>query len=294
MGLTAIGYCLVSTVSWTLFDVARKKISAEFDTWTLVFLLHLVQLPFFISWALLQQQLSIPGLDYLPHLLVLVVISLFSNFFFLRAVAIGDLSATIPLLALSPVFSAISGAALLGEQLTVVQMTGIGMVVVGCFLIHFEPKRQQIYSGTEKNRAELRKGSIYMVATAFLWATGTVIDKSAMQFVHPSVHASLELASIALILGAVLGVQKKLTGPWIPTATRSWFGIGTLAVCAAFGFQLMAIQLIPVALFEAGKRALGTLFSVLIGRFLLGESVSLTRWLCLPLLMGGVLVLMLS
>ena len=63
-----------------------------------------------------------------------------ANLAFLRALALSPLSVTIPLLSLTPVFTALLAIPLLGETPTALQSAEILAVVAGAFLIRLRPR----------------------------------------------------------------------------------------------------------------------------------------------------------
>ena len=123
----ALSLALACGLAWSLLDVARKQLGERIPATTTVVALHLAQAPLFAAWAMYQPALE-PG--YLVPGVVLLFINCASNVLFVVAVSISPLSSTIPFLALTPVFTVLSGLVVLGEGITVPQGLGAHFVCV--------------------------------------------------------------------------------------------------------------------------------------------------------------------
>ena len=101
----------------------------------LAFLLTVAAAPLFAIWTAVDGMPAIqPGTRCPPSASVLLNIA--ANLMFFVALRTSALSVTIPLLSLTPVFTALLGIPMLGEVPTPLQWLGIVLVVAGAFALN--------------------------------------------------------------------------------------------------------------------------------------------------------------
>ena len=98
--------CIISAFFWAAFDLTRKLSLKKISSLNLLLMFTLTQFLIFFTW-LFYDDFSINLIPYLIPGLILIVIGLFSALLFLKAIKQSDLSLTIPLLSLSPMFSSL-------------------------------------------------------------------------------------------------------------------------------------------------------------------------------------------
>ncbi len=285
----ALSFALLSSLGWAGLDVVRKHMVRQMAPEALVVLLNLVQLPGFSLWVLVDGRTTIhPG--YLKYLAGSLLLNLAANLLFLKSVRRSPLSATIPLLALTPVFTALVGASWSSERPSSSQWLGITCVVAGAFMLNATPldfARPARLLGTILRE----RGSLYMAAVAALWSVAPFFDKQALALASAPLHAVLLSGGVA---GAMLLflVASRSTGTLRNAyQLRTPLALSALSACAGFGFQLLAIQLMWISLFEALKRALGMSLSVVSGRIFFGERVHPLKLASVAAMALGVLLL---
>lgn len=67
--------------------------------------------------------------------------------------------------------------------------------------------------------------------------------------------------------------------------------LALLLVCSAFGLLGLAVRDVPLATAYATWGAAGLVLTALLSRVIDGTRIGKTGWLCLALILGGVLVL---
>lgn len=284
--MSTLGLMLLvsSAVCWSGFDFVRKQLTKSFGTWHLAFLLHAGQLPLFLLWALL-----IPirfEWSYLPYGFLMIAVSGLASACFLSSIRLGDLSKTVPLLAFSPVFSAMNGWFILGEATTMTQKFGIGLVFTGAMLMH-APKK--IVVGFSQSLIS----AMLMLFTAFLWSTTTVLDKKALMFANPALHGLFENAGAAIVIGIALRLLNPSRRLSAIGLHKLYYAFACFFASLALGLQFLAITEMPVAVFDSGKRCIGTLASLYLGKKVFQEEVSLRHWIAALALCVGMSVLIL-
>jgi drug/metabolite transporter (DMT)-like permease len=274
----------ISGLGWAGLDVLRKLLAGRLATTPLVVLLALGQMPLFVAWAVLGQELRLaPG--YLAPGGITIALNVVANLLFVKAIRVSPFSVTIPFLSFTPVFSALFSRLLLGEQLSPAQWQGIALVVAGAFLVNVRHE-----AGAPRMLHE--PGSLLMTGTALLWSVAGPLDKQSLHFASVPVHASLQCGGVGLVLLAVLAHQGRLRELAGGRAAARLLGLALLVSGVALALQFVAIQRVPVGLLEALKRAIGMLSSVIVGRLAFAEPVTAGKAGGIGLMSAGVLLLL--
>ena len=289
MAVTTAGLllALLSSVSWSTLDAVRKKLTEQMGVVAIVVVLSLGQGPLFGAWAALGDH-HVELAAYAPYGLASIAINVAANLLFVYAVKVSPLSLTVPFLAFAPIFAALIGIPLLDEMPTTMAWFGIALVVVGAFVLMHVKGLSLVRSLTHE------RGSALMVVVAALWATGTVVDKAALGHAATAIHGLVSTAGVGVVLFAWLALQREL--PSLRRA-RSSPGLSVMLVgsaAAAYGFQLLALPLIWVGVFEAVKRAVGLILSVVFGRVLFAESITAQKWLGIAIMVVGTVLVTLG
>src|SRR5690606_23828801 len=120
---------LGSTLSWSAFDVVRKRLVREIPVAALAFWISAAQLPGYVVWGLWEGHFNFSE-GYLPPALISMVLNLIANLLFLESVRRGPLSVAIPVLSFTPVFVAVGSVPLLNESLGWSQWLGVALVTL--------------------------------------------------------------------------------------------------------------------------------------------------------------------
>lgn len=276
---------IVAGLGWAALDVLRKQLAASLSPTVQATLLLCGQAPLFVIWAL-ASGVSLPASGYWAPGLVLVGITVAAQVLFAAALQAGALSLTIPMLSFTPALSAIFAWAWLGEVPTVRQRIGVGLIVVGALVLH---------GGAETWRAPWRlllgplrdRGARLMLVVAALWSLTITFDKHCMEFAQRPAHAATQSVVAALSLLLVLAARGELRalrgvrGVW-----GTWLA-AVLALALAVAMQLLALQTVLVSLVEGVKRSFGLISSVILGKLVFGEAVTLNKLLGVGLMAFG-------
>jgi drug/metabolite transporter (DMT)-like permease len=276
--LAALG----AAVGWSLYDLFRRFLAGRTSAWTLVVWLTVPALPLIAAWGALGEGWRVER-GYLAPAAASVALNLVANFLYFRAFQISGLSVTLPMLALTPVFSSILGALVLGEPLAPRAEGGIACVVAGAFLLA---------TGGGRLAARVERGSLLMGLVALCWSATLLLDKLALAHASTPLHALVLNGGVAAGAWAVLaarGRTEELGG------VRGSSGLLALAVLAGVGalvVQLIAIQSVAIGLVESLKRGVGGLLAVLWGRWCFGEPVTGGKVVAVGLLVAGVALIL--
>ncbi len=286
----AVVLALVAALGWSLFDLERRFLSTRVEALALVAWVTLGALPpLALWWALTSRHQQIEPAYWLPAM-ASVGLNLLANFAYFRALQIAPLSQTLPMLSFTPAFAAVLAAAFLGERLAGRAVFGLVMVVAGALLLTLPPGRgaRGLLAGLVEER-----GSRLMIGVAFLWSAALLLDKRALGFATPQLHAFVLNAGVALGALAVLGVRRDL-GNLAHLRGSGWLLVAAVATGAiALGSQLVALGSVPVGFLETVKRGVGGILAVVWGRTCFAEPVSAAKLAAVALMTIGVALVVL-
>lgn len=289
-----IGAIALSSISWSLFDLSRKKLAVDLSPVPVAAWLMIFQALVFIAFAPFDGWTTAISSDYLLPFVISVAINTLSNIWFVAAVSLAPLSLAIPMLSLTPVFSALGGQIVLGEGMTPRQIAGIAIIVATTVAIGIFGTRKKVEPEIKSSleAKNVQRGLMLMAVVALLFALVPVVDKVCLRYVPASEHGFLQ----SLVSAAVLGVWIKIRGGGESfTKVRSnlkWFIAAVLFATSAVYFQLWSIQTVPVGIFEALKRSYGLIAALALGYFFFKEPLTKAKAI-LVLLMGvGIFVLL--
>ena len=234
--------------------------------------LSIGSLPVFLIWVVSSGAAS-PEQGYWPWGIATFACTLAATLLMLAALAIADLGVAVPMLALTPVFSAFTAWITLGEQLTLPGWVGVVLVVVGAVGLQLHGRRWSP-----------DRGAWMMVGVALLWSLSAVFDKAAVRHAAVPVHAALQVGGSALVLGPWLLLRGRAAALLPPREHRGPAILVVLAFGLALGAQLLALQSCPVSQVETVKRAVGLTSAIVLGRLVFGEALTAAR-------VGGVLLM---
>lgn len=282
-----LAFALAAALGWAVFDLTRRFLSARFSAWATVVGVTLPSLPLVLIWGWsaghwwVEPRYLAPGLGS-------VALNLGANFAYVRAYQLSPISLTLPMLSLTPVFSALLGAGVLGEPVGLRAAIGIAAVVAGAVLLAAGlPWRRR----AQPQRVEA--GSLVMALVALLWSGAVLLDKLALR------HAAAPLHALVLNGGVAAGgiVALALSGRLAELRALPRSG-WLLAFSVATGFGALASQLaalgsIPIGMLETLKRGVGGVLAVTWGRTFFAEPVTPNKVGALVLLTLGVALILL-
>ncbi len=207
-----------------------------------------------------------------------------------RAIKIADLSLTVPLVTLTPLFLLVTSPLIVQEYPTWGDGVGVLFLIVGSYILNLQARNQGYWAPLKAIVAN--RGSRLMLAVAFIWSITSNLDKVGVQNSSPIAWA------IALFTFISCG-----TLPFV--LRRGWSGIAqalpeakTLVWTGLFnatgvGFQMLALTLVPVTQVIAVKR-MSALLAVLFGVFWFGEQGLQERLLGAAIMVFGVALISLA
>jgi len=281
---------LLTAAAWSTLDALRKRLSGRLSPELLALALTLGPAPLFITLAAWQGVVPQEPV----HLAIAGACGLLyaaANILFFWALRLSPLSATVPMLALTPALTALVAGLLLGERLSFAGGVGIAAVVIGAVFLMFE---------RGEGRSKLRRGSALMVGVAALFAVAAPLDKVGLRFASVGFHS----ATVTLVAGTIIGAyalrpsragalgREPEGGRPRGRSEVGWVIAAVVVMAIAHVTQLVAIQSLPVSLVESLKRGIGMSMAVVVGRVFFAEPITASKVAALVLMLGGALVVL--
>lgn len=273
---------VLSGLAFAGLDLVRKLLAGRLDALVLVFFMSLGAVPLVLVLLALDEAPA-PSAGYIAPGLGALVLNFLGSLGFIHAVKLSPLSRTIPLLSLTPAFTALTAIPLLGEYPGPYQTLGIVLVVLGAMTLTSEGDILRPLRGLLEE-----KGAVLMAGVAFLWSLSGPLDKRAIEHASVYFHATVMTAGVAAGALLVLFLQRRVRLLAEGRRHIPWLVAAMVAVTLALTFQLLAIQHVLVSLVEAMKRALGSLAALLLGRAVFSERVRPQQVLAVAVMVAGV------
>jgi drug/metabolite transporter (DMT)-like permease len=222
---------------------------------------------------------------------------------YVRALKIADMSLTVPLVTLTPLFLLATSPLIVQEWPTWADGIGVILLVIGSYALNLQapamgspPVLPSELSSSVNVFSPLlamarNPGSRLMLCVAFIWSITSNFDKIGVISSSPlfwafSLFAVIAAGMIPFVFRPGRGL-KPLIAQWRLMGVTG--GFNAIAVT----FQMWALTMAPVAQVIAVKR-MSALLSVLLGHFFFGEKGLRSRLIGAAIMVSGVVMMALS
>lgn len=257
---------LVTALTQAVKDVCLKRCLHRMDVGVAVLVYSLLAAVFF--WVgVACSPLPVLGPDFFPVLLLGGLLGAVTFALYGRALKLGDLSLTLPMLAFTPLFLLVTSPLTLGEFPGPGGILGLVCVVAGSYILNLRERRQGIWGPVRS--LWTNPGARLMLLVAAIWSIGANYDKIGVRASSPELWiAAVYTASAAALLPGVCRRSRGIVGqvraaPWLLLAAGLLEAVGL--VC-----QMHALTLTMVTSVIAVKR-LSIVFGVVLGAWLFRE-----------------------
>ena len=187
---------------------------------------------------------------------------------YLYAIKLSPISLAVPFLAFTPAFMILTGFFILGETINIWGGVGIGLIVLGGYVLHCKKKQANFFTPFSAFLHE--KGSWFMLIVAILFAFAAVIGKKAILHSSPLFfsYTFFLVFNITVLAGLLLGGKKDWKKILRNTPRGIWLGS---LLMMHISFHGLAIALSTAVYMVAVKRS-SILFSVFLSWFILKET----------------------
>lgn len=290
MGVLGFFLAFGTAISEALKDIFSKANLLHVDEYTAAFSMHLV-ISVLLAPIVVTMGVQEVSTRFLIALLSASFIQLAVILLYMKAIKRAELSATVPLVTLTPLFMLLSSPLLIGEFPSVVGIGGIFLIVAGTYLLNMErnkkgflaPFKTLVYS----------QSSRYMLIVAFLWSITANIDKIGVEETSPIFWAFSKDLLILSYLVPIVYFKSKAPLQQLRQRWLSLLGIGIFRTTSVIT-QMFAIQYILVAYVISIKRS-SALLIILYAFFFLQERKNFkTRLMAVVIISLGLLLIALS
>jgi len=286
----ALFLALAAAAGWSLFDLLRRLLAARVAALPLVALVTLGALPPLVAWTWIAGDWRLaPG--YLLPAAASVVLNVAANFAYFRSLQLAPISVTLPLLSLTPAFAALLAWGLLGEGLAWRQIAGVALVVLGALALSTHlPRRAAPGSVLQTWRSH--RGSLLMAAVALCWSVTLLLDKVALRYAAPTLHALVLNAGVAGGALMLLAARREIGGLAVPRRVVLLLAGSILCGVVTLTAQLAALSHLGVALIETLKRGVGSTLALVWGRAFFAEPLGAAKLGAVAVMIAGVVLLL--
>ena len=264
-----------------LKDVFGKQNLKKSDEYVVAWSLSFFSVIFLIPWVIYT---GIPTLNtqFWISLLIGGSINAVTALLYIKAIKVSDLSLTVPLVALTPLFMLLTSPLIVGEYPKFFDYIGIFLIVIGSYLLNIKEKSQGYLAPFKALLNE--PGPKFMLIVAFLWSITSNFDKIGVKNSSPifwlfSLFSTMSILLLPILLHKTPNPSRKILKQLPMLATMGFFNaIGVLC-------QMQALTLTLVVQVIAIKRT-SVLMGVLFGHFIFKEKDIQQR-----LLGAGIMVL---
>lgn len=251
--------------AWVGFDVCRKDLVKNHSPLSVTLGFSLLTLPIYTFVYLSNTGISYHQIDQVYFVVATLsgVLAAAGAVSFITALSRGQFSILIPVLALTPVISALSNYVIFSTQLP---WYAYFFILVSCYAT---------YRLLGKGFVIAEKGAGFMLLAAFSWGTCISIDQFVLKLAPVSFHALW----VNFIVCCILIIVLLLTRPsYQPVNNISRWLIGVICFSLAVFLQFSALIEIDASIVEAVKRAIGVVSALFIGRFIFKEYLTAAHY----------------
>jgi len=287
-----LGFLLAfgTAISEALKDITSKHNLHYIDEYTAAFSMHLVQSLLLIPVVFYFGFESI-STRYLWALLGCSLLQLMVILLYFKAIKRSEISVTLPLITLTPLFMLITSPIMVGEFPNALGLIGIVLIVVGTYISNLSEDPKKVFApfvSLLKNQ-----GARYMFGVAFIWSITANLDKIGVEETSPVFWAFTKDFTILMYLVPILLWKSKK--PWLQIRNRKGplFMVGFFRTTSVLA-HMFALQLILVPYVVTIKRS-SAVFIILYAFFFLNEKKNFrNRVIGISIILTGLFIIAIS
>ncbi|MEG3833807.1 MULTISPECIES: EamA family transporter [unclassified Microcoleus] len=265
-------------------DVFGKQNLKKSDEYVVAWSLSFFSVIFLIPWVVYT---GIPALNSQFWLALLIggSINAVTSLLYIKAIKVSDLSLTLPLVALTPLFMLVTSPLIVGEYPKIFDYIGILLIVLGSYLLNIKEKSKGYLAPFKALLDE--PGPKLMLIVALLWSIASNFDKIGVTNSSPIFWLFSLFGTISVLLLPVLLHKTPNPGRKILKQLPMLAAMGSLNAMGVL-FQMQALTLTFVVQVIAIKRT-SVLMGVLFGHLIFKEKDIQQRLLGAGIMILGVL-----
>lgn len=263
-----LGFLLAlgTAISEASKDVASKYNLYYIDEYTAAFSLHFLQSLFLLPIALyfIPQSVSFAYMLALGSSSVLQLIVILLYF---KTIKRSEISVTLPLLTLTPLFMLITSPIMIGEFPGLWGVIGILLIIIGTYISNIDTSKRNIFAPFIS--LIYNQGSRYMLIIASIWSITANIDRVGVNETSPVFWAFSKDALILFYLLPIFLIKSQKGLVQLKSRAKGLLLVGFFKTTSVLT-QMFAIQYILVAYVVSIKRA-SAVFIILYAYLILKE-----------------------
>ena len=254
-------YALLSAFFAATGDpIAKKALGRSVDEYTIGWLTLLISTPFL---AAVYFSHRVEPLNYglLWTLASVVPFEFAAAILYFKALKLTDISLSVPFLAITPIFVAITAFFMLGERLPPAGVFGIILITIGAYSLNIDKAKYGLFHPIKA--IFTNKGSLYVVIVALIYGLTSTLSKKAMLYSSPASIPFIYNLSISLFMTPFVLYRLKTGSSKIILDRQSiiyYISLGLLVALSSI-FYFKSVSLVSVAYTISIKR-LSLLMSV--------------------------------
>ncbi|MCX5904388.1 MAG: DMT family transporter [Proteobacteria bacterium] len=260
-------YALLPAILAAGADALSKKAAAKQSVYLISLSRWVFALPVL---ALMTFQAEVPrglGWEVAIYILILMPLEILAMILYIKAIARYDLSMTVPLLSLTPLFLLVTGSVFLGETITPSGIAGVLVVLTGIYIMNISTLKEGLLAPF---RAVLtNRGAVLVIIVAIIYTITSTLGKKVVLITGSAFFSFWYLLLLAIGIIPVLCLKGESPLHVFKNFKMNLL-IGTLIGLASYS-QFAAYTFAPIAYVIAVKRT-SIIFSVLLGRLIFQEA----------------------
>ena len=273
--LVGVFLALLAALFWATNDIFNKKsllrgFDENFVLWIRFPIGALLTLPLGVYFWDLNRTVLVTTPIWLP-------VEIMASLLFIRGIKVSPLSLSIPFFAFMPVFSALFGYLILGEEVDLKGWVGIVLILVGSFLIT---------GGSPATFFRANRGSLYILASAFLFGFNVAVGKLVIVESNPFFFSWYYCLIMSFGLLPLVGFREVIR----PRNYRNPLNL-PMGVFFSLGMVFYSWAMVyTLASYVASVERIAIILDVIYGRVFFGESIRRSFWGSLLMVSGAVVL----
>lgn len=268
-------------------DALSKKAAARQSAYLISFSRWIFAMPVLTLMTMQAKSSVLISVEVIIYIVILIPLEILAMILYVKAIAHHDLSITVPLLSLTPLFLLITGYLFLGETITPLGIAGVLVLLSGIYLMNLSTLREGLL--TPFKSVLTNHGSLLVIIVAIIYTVTSTLGKKVVLLTDSAFFSFWYILILSIGIMPVIYWNKE-SPLHVFKNFKINFLIGTLVGLSAFSL-FTAYNYAPVAYVIAIKRT-SIIFSVLLGRLMFHEPAFGKRALGAGLAFAGVVLMM--
>lgn len=278
---------LVTAILIAAADALSKKAAAKQSAYLISFSRWIFAMPVLTLVTMQAKSTVSISAEVIIYIVILIPLEILAMILYVKAIAQYDLSITVPLLSLTPLFLLVTGYLFLGETITPLGIAGVLVLLSGIYLMNLSTLSEGLF--TPFKSVLTNHGSLLVIIVALIYTVTSTLGKKVVLLTDSAFFSFWYI--LILSIGIIPVIYGKGESPFhVFRNFKINFLIGTLVGLSAFSL-FTAYNYAPVAYVIAIKRT-SIIFSVLLGRLMFHEPAFGKRALGAGLAFAGVVLMM--